>query len=254
MSVFDAYAEYYDLLYRDKDYAGEASYVLDLMRSMAPSAGSVLELGCGTGGHAHELARHGLEVVGVDLSERMLERARAREPGSAAGKLEFLQGDVRALRLARQFDCVLALFHVASYQTSNEDVEALLRTAAAHLKPGGAFIFDFWYGPAVLTQQPSVRVRRLENDAIRATRIAEPIVHTEQNVVDVNYEVLVEPRVGERLQRVTETHRMRYFFIPELHYMLTCCGFVPKLEQGWLGAKLGSDCWAAVMCAGLGTG
>ncbi|HEY2400385.1 MAG TPA: class I SAM-dependent methyltransferase, partial [Steroidobacteraceae bacterium] len=57
--VFDAYAAYYDLLYRDKDYPGEARYVQSLLRRHGVSDGDLLELGCGTGRHAEQLVRLG---------------------------------------------------------------------------------------------------------------------------------------------------------------------------------------------------
>lgn len=77
--VFDTYAHYYDLLYRDKDYAGESEYVAAHIRKQAPQAKRILELGCGTGAHAEHLARMGYTVHGVDLSKAMLARAEARK-------------------------------------------------------------------------------------------------------------------------------------------------------------------------------
>nr|MBA2706707.1 SAM-dependent methyltransferase [Gemmatimonadaceae bacterium] len=56
MSVFGSYSRYYDLLYRDKDYAAESAYVASLLAVHAPGARSILEIGCGTGAHAAELS------------------------------------------------------------------------------------------------------------------------------------------------------------------------------------------------------
>ena len=79
-----------------------------------------------------------------------------------------------------------------SYQTENADLAAAFATAAEHLAPGGIFIFDCWYGPGVLTDPPTTRVRRLHGDGIEVTRIAEPVNHYDRNRVDVHYEVIVE--------------------------------------------------------------
>ena len=54
--------------------------------------------------------------------------------------------------------------------------------AKNHLNENGIFIFDFWYGPAVLTDLPSARVKRLENEDIKVTRVAEPVLHSQQNI------------------------------------------------------------------------
>ena len=65
-----------------------------------------------------EFARRGWTVTGVDLSPEMIRRAEARALGSDAGRLRFRQGDVSETGPERDFDAVVSLFHVASYQTS----------------------------------------------------------------------------------------------------------------------------------------
>jgi SAM-dependent methyltransferase len=178
MSVFDAYARYYDLLYRDKDYAQEADFIQRLLQTHAPTAQRLLELGSGTGRHAEHLAEQGYHITGVERSAEMLARCsqrQAHQPSAIAQRLSFLQGDLREVRLDQTFDAVLSLFHVISYQTSNADLAAAFKTVALHLKPGGVFIFDVWYGPAVLHDLPQVRVKRLHDDDLAITRIAEPV-------------------------------------------------------------------------------
>lgn len=236
--VFDTYARYYDLLYRDKDYAGEAAYVAAHIRQHAPEAVRILELGCGTGAHAEHLARLGFTVHGVDLSEAMLARAEERQaalPADIAARLTFAHGDVRGVRTGETYDAVISLFHVMSYQTANADLEAAFTTAAAHLRLGGLFLFDFWYGPAVLTQQPEVRVKRLEDEEIKVTRIAEPVMRVNENVVEVNYTVFIEVKVTGQVEQVQETHRMRYLFLPELSYLAAPETWSNLTNIGWMG-------------------
>lgn len=248
--VFDIYARYYDLMYRDKDYVAEAEYVASRIREHAPQAKRILELGCGTGAHAEHLARMGYTIHGVDLSEAMLARAEARKaslPPEVAARLSFSLGDVRTVRKGETNDVVISLFHVMSYQTTNADLEAAFRTAAVHLKPGGLFLFDFWYGPAVLTQKPEVRVKRLEDDKIKVTRIAEPVMHVNENVVDVNYTVFIELKATGEVEQVSETHRMRYLFLPELSYFANLKTWTDFKCLGWMRLdKLREDDWAGV--------
>ena len=138
MSVFADYAAYYDEMYADKDYVAEASYIGNLVRDHAQSGPiSILDLGSGTGRHAIELASHGYSIHGIDLSPTMVAIAEARKsslPEHLRGNVGFSAGDARSLRLGAQFDVVLALFHVASYQTTNDDVRAFLETARLHLR------------------------------------------------------------------------------------------------------------------------
>jgi len=222
MNIFDNYARYYDLLYRDKDYSKEAQFVHQIIQTHAPNARDLLELGCGTGIHAVELAKQGYHIQGVDFSDQMLQRACDRLsqiPPDLASRLKFSRGDIRHLRLNQSFDVVISLFHVISYQTTNEDLLATFATVKEHLKPGGIFIFDIWYGPAVLSDRPAVRVKRLEDDEIRVTRIAEPVMHQNENWVDVNYQVFIRDKSSNTVEELWETHRMRYLFKPEIELL-----------------------------------
>lgn len=252
MSVFSAYSRYYDLLYRDKDYQAEANYVANIIERHAGGR-SVLELGCGTGSHAAHLAEMGYRVHGVDLSETMLAKAQERRTAVASeisARMTFELGDARSTRVGKKFDSVISLFHVMSYQTTNAEIEASFSTAAVHLEAGGIFLFDVWYGPAVLTERPEVRVKRLEDDAISVTRIAEPAIHANENVVDVKYQVWIEVKASGALEKVRETHRMRYFFKPELELMLAKSGFQLLTAEEWLtGRELDFTTWSATFAA-----
>lgn len=244
--VFDAYAAYYDLLYKDKDYAGESEFVRNLLTQHGVTSGSILELGCGTGQHAQHFARMDYAVHGVDISHGMVQLANARKPSELINKLVFEVGDVRSIRIGRQFDAVISLFHVASYQITNDDLAAMFETAAAHLKPGGAFLFDCWYGPAVLTDRPAVRVKRMQGDGFDVLRIAEPVMHPNENVVDVNYTVQITKHAGNYVENIHETHQMRYLFKPELEVMLSSVGLKMQRAQEWMSGKnLNSDTWQA---------
>jgi len=249
--VFANYARYYDILYRDKDYATEAEYVAGLIRRFLPSAQSILELGSGTGIHANLLAKKGFSVHGIERSQEMLARSLSltdkTTPGN--GQLTFSPGDIRDIRLNRDFDAVIALFHVISYQTTNEDVTAAFETARHHLKSGGIFIFDVWYGPAVLTQRPEVRIKRMADDKTEVTRLAEPVLHPNENRVDVNYNVFVRDLATQAVSEFKETHAMRYFFKPEIVRWASLSGFTVNNSEEWYTAKeIGTTTWSVCFC------
>ena len=221
MSVFGSYSRYYDLLYKDKDYAAEAEYVHGLISRHCSGAKTILDLGCGTGRHAQLFAHQGYSVTGLDRSEQMLETARAASHGPIP---EYLEGDLRSARLGRQFDVVVSLFHVMSYQTSNADLRGAFATVREHLRPGGLFLFDCWYGPAVLTQRPQVRIQRLEDEQVSVTRLAEPLMRPNENLVDVNYQIFIEDKLSGRMDQLSETHTMRYLFVPEIQLLFESAG------------------------------
>jgi SAM-dependent methyltransferase len=233
---FRLYAAYYDLLYRDKDYAREVKYVVSLLRRNAVRNGSsLLNLGCGTGKHDLLLGEAGYRVYGVDLSEGMVRLAIERAAGcNLDGKLRFSHGDVRLVRLGERFDAVLALFHVMSYQVTDGDILDTLNTAGAHLGPGGIFIFDCWNGPAVLADPPLVKEKRVADDRMEVLRRTKPVVHQNEHIVDVHFDVEVTEKGRGDSEKFQELHRMRYLFRDELEVLAGKAGFGLKEVFKWL--------------------
>jgi hypothetical protein len=139
-----------------------------------------------------------------------------------------------------------------SYQTTNEDFLSALETAKAHLAPGGIFVFDFWYGPAVLTDRPAVRVKKLEDDQIQAIRLAEPVMHANKNLVDVNYTVWIKDKSSLQSEEIRETHNMRYWFLPEIEHLTKEAGFGMLNHGEWMtGKQPGFDTWGVYIVAGI---
>ncbi|MAT05158.1 MAG: SAM-dependent methyltransferase [Acidimicrobiaceae bacterium] len=101
---------------------------------------SVLDAGCGTGRVAIELARRGVEVVGVDLDPPMLEAARAKAP-----ELTWIHGDLRDVDVGRTFDVVAAPGNVMVFLAPGTESE-VVANLARHLVPGGALIAGFQLG------------------------------------------------------------------------------------------------------------
>jgi SAM-dependent methyltransferase len=125
---FDALAE------KGTDIHGEAS----LVRSLSPA--TVLDAGCGTGRVAIELARHGVDVVGVDVDASMIGEARRRAPA-----LEWVEADLAALALGRQFDVVVMAGNVPLFCPPAKR-SALVEACAAHVAQGGALVAGFELG------------------------------------------------------------------------------------------------------------
>jgi SAM-dependent methyltransferase len=152
----------------------------------------------------------------------------------------------------KKFDIITALFHVMSYQTQTEELEKVFENAARHLAQGGGiFLFDFWYGPAVLSDPPVVRIKRLENEDMKITRIAEPVMHYNENIVDVNYEMIIEDKKTYIADKIKETHRMRYLFLPEIEFFLNKAGLKVIDSSCWMQDKpLSADTWYGVVVAG----
>jgi SAM-dependent methyltransferase len=237
-TVFNSYSRYYDLLYRDKNYVAEAEYIAELLERFGISGNRLLEFGSGTGKHGRLLAARGYEVTGIERSAAMVTQADA-SPGFSCQ-----QGDICTVQLQRSFDAVLSLFHVVSYQTSNDAVQAVFARAAEHLEADGLFVFDVWYSPAVYAQKPEVRVKRIADDAIEITRIAEPVLYPNENRVDVNYTILARDLASGATETITETHPMRHFSLPELDLLAKMNGFaVVGTEEFLTGCGPSEETW-----------
>ena len=250
MKEFQDYANYYDAFYKDKDYEKEAKDAEQIIKNLGDGKVlSVLDMGCGTGRHDEVFARGGCQVTGIDISSRMIAEAK-KNNGQKGFSIEYEVADVRNYRSEKHYDGVVSLFHVMSYQNTNEDIIRAFQTASKALRKGGIFVIDFWYGPGVLSDKPSVRVREAEDAGCRLCRIAEPVMHVEENVVDVNYKIFVMDKKTGITKTVEEVHKMRYFFIPELKFYLHNAGldFLECLDCNTL-QKTDFDSWTAVCAA-----
>lgn len=187
-----------DWLADPAEYEQEVMVYVDLIkRAAAEPPSTLLHLGSGAGGHDTIFKRH-FTVTGVDLSLGMLNKARKVHPD-----IEYIEGDMRTLRLNRQFDAV-AIPDSIDYMASREDLRLAIQTAVAHLKTGGVLLVaakteeTFQNNNFAYTgEKDGVHVTLLENNYINpfrpntyeATfvylirRQGELTIHTEQQVL-----------------------------------------------------------------------
>lgn len=245
MGTFVDYAYYYNAFYKDKDYKMEAEHVDILLKKYGANINKIIDFGCGTGKHDIELTKLGYHCTGVDLSPLMVEIAKENVKLENLN-IDIFTADILSYKPNEKYDAVISLFHVMSYQNKNQDILQAFRTARRALSKGGLFLFDVWYGPGVLSDKPIVRVKEIENEKSILIRIARPLMHNRENVVDVNYEVLVINKETNIVQIIKETHSMRYFFVPEIQLMLEQTGFkmIDNIDCKSL-SQTGYDSWTS---------
>lgn len=245
METFKDYAYYYNAFYRDKDYKMEAEQVDILLKKYGQNINKIINFGCGTGKHDMELNKLGYYCTGIDLSPLMVEIAQENIRRENLD-IDIFTADILSFEPHEKYDAVISLFHVMSYQNKNQDILQAFRTARKALRKGGLFLFDVWYGPGVLSDKPIVRVKEIENEKSKLIRIARPLMHNRENVVDVNYEVFVISKETNNVQTIKETHSMRYFFEPEIQLMLEQTGFkmIDNIDCKRL-SQTGYDSWTS---------
>jgi SAM-dependent methyltransferase len=131
----------YDLVFRSKNYAGEAEQVHSIVQQRLPGARSLLDVACGTGRHLEYLARW-YDVHGLDVDGAMLDRARARLPA-----VPLHRGDMRDFDLGREFDAVTCLFSAIASVVTIDDLRRATTTMSRHLRRGGVLIIEPWDPP-----------------------------------------------------------------------------------------------------------
>lgn len=250
MDVFQDYASFYDFLYADKDYLKECEFIKEIIEKYSEiPVNSLLDLGCGTGTHTLHFANMGYKVTGVDISEKMLNIAN-KKIKEKNNKINFFRQDIRHLVLKQQFDAAVAMFAVMGYQITNEDFEATIESVNRHLKAGGLFIFDVWFGPAVLIEKPDTRIKIINFEQGKIIRIAYPELDYLNNKVTINYRIF-ELGNNNTINEFLEKHEMRYFFIKELEFILNknkfnvinICPFM-KINE-----KVNENCWnISIIC------
>lgn len=250
--VFNDYGKYYDLIYSDKDYEKECDFIEAAFRKYSRfKPKKLLDVGCGTGGHAIPLAKRGYHVTGVDISRTMIKIAKEKT-GKIGLDLDFRVNDLRKLQLHQKFDACICMFAVMDYLTTNKDVIAALTNIRRHLKKDSLFIFDFWYGPAVITLLPSSRLKKMAKNGLKVVRFAEPSLDSLHHLCTVSYHLIII-KENKILNEINEKHVIRFYFPEEIkHYLeengfelLKLCSF-PDLD-----ADVKEDSWnvAAVACA-----
>jgi SAM-dependent methyltransferase len=225
VSVFDSgYAGWYDTLYREKDYPGECDYLETLFGRQGVLPRTIVDLGCGTGGHALLLAQRGFTVTAVDRSAAMLQAARVKADRAGLA-VDFRQQDITRLEWRESFDAAIAMFAVVGYQPGDEELGAMFAGVWRSLRPGGVFIFDGWHGPGVLLERPVPRLREipLGNDDV-LLRLADPRLDVLAQTVEIHYR-LWHRRGAAIIAESEERHLMRFFFPNELRCLLRHAGF-----------------------------
>jgi SAM-dependent methyltransferase len=257
--LYDGFiAEYYDstpiVLQRKQDVA---FYVSQAKKYGEP----VLELGCGTGRVAIVIAEAGLQIVGMDLSEKMLERAvekRAKMHAEAKARLHLLQGDMTKFDLGGKFRTILIPFRPFQHLLKIEEQMACLQCVKEHLKPDGRLVLDVFQTDAERMHdaryQQEVFLTEYDLADGRHVKLSERVAgfHRAEQKNDVEMIFQVKHKDG-REERLVMAWPLRYFFRYEVEHLLARCGFRVEAEYGnFDGSAIGDASPEMIFLAGVG--
>lgn len=141
MGAYEALAASYDRLTNDVDYRATVDFYRDILEQEGLHPRTAVDLACGTGTVSLLLARQGLDVTGVDLSEEMLTMAQQKAEG-LENPPRFVRQSLQQLTLPRGVDLAVCALDSLDYITDPQDCAEAIRRVYRALNPGGIFIFD----------------------------------------------------------------------------------------------------------------
>ena len=142
MSSYETFAQVYDTFMSNVPYDDWIIYIQKIWDKFNIKPQLILDLACGTGNISSRLANLGYEMIGVDLSEDMLEEAMEKNAQLLPGKkpVLYLNQDMRDFELYGTVDCVLCLCDSINYITDENELLHVFKLVNNYLEPGGLFI------------------------------------------------------------------------------------------------------------------
>jgi ubiquinone/menaquinone biosynthesis C-methylase UbiE len=227
--AYEISAQLYDLIYSWKEYGNEVGRIRQLIQRYKKSPGNdLLEVACGTGGHARHLKNH-FSVVGTDINPKMLRVARKNIKG-----VKFQQADMLHLDLGREFDVVLCLFSSIGYMKTTADLRRVLGSFACHLKPGGVVIIEPWFAKSVY-KVGVIHLGTFSNDEVKIARISISKVRGNISILDMHH--LVAER-SKPVKYFVERHELGMFEKAEFLRWMKESGFRTRfLKTGFQNGR-----------------
>jgi len=230
-ALYDSFiADYYDESPIVKGRLQDVAFYRDAAREFGDP---VLELGCGTGRITMALAEAGKRVTGLDLSERMLERAakkRAALMVEARERVHLVQSDMARFDLGEKFRLIIIPFRPFQHLLEVRQQADCLECVRKHLAPGGRLILDVFQTDAERMHDPvhmrEVLVTEYKTADGRQVRISERVAafHRAEQINDVEMIFSIRHKDG-RQERLVFAWPLRYFFRYEVEHLLGRCGF-----------------------------
>ena len=219
MESYSGFAYVYDRLMQDVDYDGWTDYLEEIFRKYKMIPRNIADLACGTGNITNRLAQRHYNLIGVDLSEDMLQIA--QEKASETGvEVIFLHQDIRELLLPTELDAILCICDGINYITHGEDLAGVFKGVWNHLKKEGLFIFDIssYYKLSRILGQNTF-AENLEE----ISYIWENYFDESRKICDFDLTIFIKEK--QLYRKHEETHSQRAYQTDEIIHYLKGAGF-----------------------------
>jgi len=215
-------AKYYDAMHQHRDYGQECQFANNVIQEYCPGAKRVLDIGCGTGEHAINMAQHGYDVTGIDISQDMIKLAEEKAK-RVGGSVDLRCTDIHGLNVDREFQAAYCLGYTFLYMITHSKAMSFLTAVNKALLPQGVFLVDFIDGWAL--------IEGLRQDKFVYQHEGTTIFHFEQASLDKRRRVkhhdfyyLIDQHDGN-VKAIFAEEDVRVLFDDEVHMLLSSCGF-----------------------------
>ncbi len=222
MESYGGFADVYDLFMDETPYEEWGAFIVKCLKEQGIESGLVLDLGCGTGTLTEYLAKKGYDMIGVDSSFDMLDKAMQKKEKSGLDILYLCQ-DMREFELYGTVRAVISICDSLNYITDFEELTGVFSLVNNYLDPEGLFLFDF---------NTDYKYREIIGECVIAENREEGSFIWENSYDDVSrineYDLTIFKRIEENglFEKTEEVHFQRGYTLSEIKEALEKAGMV----------------------------
>ena len=220
MDAYTSFAQVYDLFMDEVPYDEWCARIADTLKEYGIEEGLVLDLGCGTGSMTERMAARGFDMIGVDVSEEMLELADAKRRKSGQDIL-YLQQDMRNFELYGTVRAIISVCDSLNYIPEEEQLLQVFGLAYNYLDPDGAFLFDM---NTVYKYEKILGESTIAENREEGSFIWENYYDEQEHLNEYDLTIYVQEDDG-RYSRFEETHFQRAYETERILKLLDEAGF-----------------------------
>lgn len=206
MDAYTGFAAVYDMFMDNIPYGKWSEYLTSLLEEYGVTDGLVLDLGCGTGTLCRLLAARGYDMIGVDVSDEMLEIAMEKQAENPDGIL-YLHQDMREFELYGTVRAVVSICDSMNYLMEYEDLVQVLKLVNNYLDPKGVFVFDL---NTVYKYREELGEQTIAENRDEGSFIWENFYDEEEMLNEYDLTLFIREEDG-RYRKYEETHYQRAY-------------------------------------------
>lgn len=233
MEMYEDFALVYDRFMDETPYEEWCQFVVGRLKQDQITDGILLDLGCGTGSMTELLAKQGYDMIGVDLSDSMLDIAMEKRAQSGHNIL-YLQQDMREFELYGTVRAVICLCDSLNYLLEEDDLLTTFKLVNNYLDPNGLFIFDF---NTVYKYETVIGDSTIAENREDCSFIWENYYTAEDQINEYDLTIFVKQQ-KDLFRKFTETHLQRGYTLETMKQLVEQSGliFVEALDADTHGS------------------